>query len=296
VTPEERLAWIVSALESVGLACLVMGGHAVRYYGLQRYTNDFDLTLARDGWDDLADRLARTGLFSGGELVEGNSWRPGAFRRFQLGTLADGQEEWLEFWRENHLLDPFPDLFARREVGAYGTREVPFLALPDLLRSKETERAKDWDDVSYLEEFLDARLHARCVAGAVALADALAGLRSRRGFDTYLAEGSFDDRQAVKTALGRAVNPIAQAFLVARRRHRAARRAEAPRRRACLTAPPVPRRGRPPEVQGLLPGAGPGRQGGHSRGSTAEAAVIPTTAGARAPLQWRSGEVEMVPP
>ncbi|HEV3259646.1 MAG TPA: hypothetical protein VG013_22455 [Gemmataceae bacterium] len=214
MTPEERLAWIVSALESVGLACLVMGGHAVRYYGLQRYTNDFDLTLARDGWDDLADRLARTGLFSGGELVEGNSWRPGAFRRFQLGTLADGQEEWLEFWRENHLLDPFPDLFARREVGAYGTREVPFLALPDLLRSKETERAKDWDDVSYLEEFLDARLHARCVAGAVALADALAGLRSRRGFDTYLAEGSFDDRQAVKTALGRAVNPIAQAFLL----------------------------------------------------------------------------------
>src|SRR5262249_46295297 len=38
VNPEERLASIVSALESVGLTCLVMGGHAVRYYGLLRYT------------------------------------------------------------------------------------------------------------------------------------------------------------------------------------------------------------------------------------------------------------------
>jgi hypothetical protein len=191
-----------------------MGGHAVRYYGLQRYTNDFDLTVAADGWDDLADRLARTGLFPAGGPVEGNSWRPGAFRRFQLGVLADGQEEWLEFWRENHLLDPFPDLFARREVGVYGGRAVPFLALPDLLRSKETERAKDWDDVSYLEEFLDARLHARCVAGAVGLADALAGLRSRRGFDTYVAEGRFDHNEAVRAALGQTVNPITQAFLL----------------------------------------------------------------------------------
>src|SRR5262249_36131816 len=138
VTPEERLAWILAALDSVGLSCLVMGGHAVRYYGLQRYTNDFDLTVAADGWDDLADRVGRAGLFPAGGPVEGNSWRPGAFRRFQLGVLADGQEEWLEFWRENHLLDPFPDLFARREVGVYGGRAVPFLALPDLLRSKET--------------------------------------------------------------------------------------------------------------------------------------------------------------
>jgi hypothetical protein len=143
LNPDERLAAIALALESVGLSCLVMGGHAVRFYGLQRHTNDFDLTLAPDGWDDLADGLARTGLSAGAGLVEGNSWRPAAFRRFLLGNLADGQEKWLEFWRGNHLLAPFPELFARREVGPYGGRELPFLSLPDLIRSKETERAKD---------------------------------------------------------------------------------------------------------------------------------------------------------
>jgi hypothetical protein len=214
VNLEERLAAIVGALEAVGLSCLIMGGHAVRFYGLQRHTNDFDLTLAPDGWDDLADRLARTGLFPNAGPVEGVSWRPGAFRRFLLGNLADGQEEWLEFWRGNHLLAPFAELFARREVGAYGGRQLAFLSLPDLIRSKETERAKDWEDISYLEEFLDARLHAQCVAGTIAVADALAQVRSRRGFDTYLAENRFIDAEAIRAGLTRTTSPITQAFLL----------------------------------------------------------------------------------
>jgi hypothetical protein len=214
VNPEERLATIVQALEAVGLSCLIMGGHAVRFYGLQRYTNDFDLTLAPDGWNDLADRLVRTGLFPDTGPVEGNSWRPGSFRRFLLGNLADGQAEWLEFWRGNHLLAPFVELFAQREIGAYGGQQLAFLSLPDLIRSKETERAKDWDDVVYLEEFLDARLHARCVAGTITVADALAQVRSRRGFDTYLAENRFADADVIRTALKRTTNPITQAFLL----------------------------------------------------------------------------------
>jgi hypothetical protein len=214
LNPEERLAAIVAALEAAGLSCLVMGGHAVRHYGLLRYTNDFDLTLAPEGWDDLADRLARSGLFPGGTPPEGNSWRPGAFRRFRIGTLASGQEEWLELWRHNHLLDPFADLFSRRELGIYGGREIPFLGLRDLIRSKETERARDWDDVAYLEECQDARLHLRYVAGEVSLTDALAQMRSRRGFDTYVAENRFADTQAVRAALGHTTNPITQALLL----------------------------------------------------------------------------------
>ena len=73
MNPEERLAAIVAALESVGLSCLVLGGHAVRFYGLQRHTNDFDLTLAPDGWNDLGDRLARTGLPGATPQVRGQT-------------------------------------------------------------------------------------------------------------------------------------------------------------------------------------------------------------------------------
>ena len=50
MNPEVRLANIVTALEQAGIACLVMGGHAVRFYGLLRNTVDFDLQLSWHSW------------------------------------------------------------------------------------------------------------------------------------------------------------------------------------------------------------------------------------------------------
>ena len=107
MNPESRLAEIVSALEGAGIPCLVMGGHAVRFYGLSRNTIDFDLHLAPDSWAELSSRLAGTPLFAGKPVLEGPSWRPNSFRRFLIGRLPDGREEWLEFWCENHLLPSF---------------------------------------------------------------------------------------------------------------------------------------------------------------------------------------------
>lgn len=211
MNPEARLAAIVTALEGAGLTCLVMGGPAVRYYGLARNTVDYDLHLSPETWDDLPQRLGRSGIFDG-PVIEGPSWRPQAFRRFQVGRLPDGREEWLEFWRHNHLLPPFVELFARREPGEYGGRVLPFLALPDLIRSKETERNTDWQDVAVLEEFLDARLLARA-AGAADLIAALSRLRSRRGFESHLQRGSFRDPGVPWQALLNARLSITQAYL-----------------------------------------------------------------------------------
>lgn len=211
---EARLAEIVAALQGAGLACLVMGGHAVRYYGLQRNTNDYDLHLAPDRWPELPQLLQQSPLFLDRPLVEGPSWRPHAFRRFQIGRLADGREEWLEFWRSNHLLPPFAELFARREEGEYGGRILPFLALPDLIRSKETERAGDWQDLALLEEFLDARLQTRVEQGQVLLAQALTQLRSRRGFESYWQKGDLQACAPIQDALMRSQLSITQAYLL----------------------------------------------------------------------------------
>ena len=214
MNPEARLAEIVAALEAVGLNCLVMGGHAVRFYGVDRTTADFDLHLAPDRWDDLPQALSRTSLFAGKPLSEGPSWRPNAFRRFQIGTLPSGREEWLEFWRENHLLAPFPELFSRRHQGPYGGRTLPFLSLPDLIRSKETERETDWQDIAFLEEFLDAQLLAQAAAGQDALVAAVSQVRSRRGFERLLQKGRLGDRALVKQALAAARLSITQAYLL----------------------------------------------------------------------------------
>ncbi len=211
---DARLAEIVAALEAVGLNCLVMGGHAVRFYGVDRNTGDFDPHLAPECWDDLPHALGRTSLGAGKPQIEGPSWRPNAFRRFQIGTLPSGREEWLEFWRENHLLAPFPELFIRRQQGAYGGRTLAFLSLPDLIHSKETERETDWQDIAFLEEFLDAHLLAQAAAGRVALVAAVSQVRSRRGFERLLQQGRLSDRALVQQALAGARLSIAQAYLL----------------------------------------------------------------------------------
>jgi hypothetical protein len=90
VNPEARLADIITALEVVGLNCLVMGGHAVRFYGLDRNTVDYDLHLAPDGWDDLPHKLSQAPLFASQPLIEGPSWRPNTFRRFQIECSRAG--------------------------------------------------------------------------------------------------------------------------------------------------------------------------------------------------------------
>jgi hypothetical protein len=208
-----RLAEVFSQLETVGVPCLVMGGHAVRFYGLSRYTNDVDLHVSPDRWDDLPSCLARTSLFPAGAPVEGPSWRPGAFRRFQIGRLPDGREEWLEFWRENHLLAPHRELRTRAEGGSYGGREITFLGLSDLIRSKETERDADWQDVAALEQFLDARLLARLRSGMVSAGEALASLRSQSGLLGYLEAGYLTAENAA-AGLAMATNPVTQTVLI----------------------------------------------------------------------------------
>lgn len=209
-----RLARIVAQLEGTGIACLVMGGHAVRYYGLERYTNDFDLHLSPEVWADLVERLRRTGLFATQQLQEGPSWRPADFRRFRIGTLPDGREEWLEFWRSNHLLAPFAELRARSETGTYGGSVLHFLSLPDLICSKETERDKDWDDVAILEELHDARLVGKVKSGDLPLSSALGRLRCRRGVEVFAQLGALRDPETVAAALKSTTLAITQSLLV----------------------------------------------------------------------------------
>ena len=69
-------------------------------------------------------------VFTGQPLTEGPSWRPGSFRRFLLGQLPDGRDEWLEFWRTNHLLPPFAELYGRRR-GRLVPRDRPGAGIED---------------------------------------------------------------------------------------------------------------------------------------------------------------------
>lgn len=211
MSAEARLARITTALEAAGLECLVMGGHAVRYYGVGRNTNDFDLYVAAPSMDEVRRRLAAIPEVA--PAREGRSWRPEDFARFEVGRLPDGREEWLEFWRHNHLLPDFAQTRARQERGPYGGRELGFLGLEDLIRSKETQREDDWADALLLEEIHDARhlVHVRDPGGPLRL---LSGLRSRRGFERACALGLLADAGLVRRAIQVSNHPVSFAFLL----------------------------------------------------------------------------------
>lgn len=210
MTNEQRLARLVSHLKNAGLNFLVMGGHAVRYYGVDRNTNDFDFCAGVVSTEELRELLKGVAELDGAK--EGPSWRPDEFARFEIGKLADGREEWLEFWVRNHLLDRFEELASRQEKGSYGGGEVAFLSLNDLLRSKETERESDWSDIALLEEVLDAR-NLSAASNLAGLEKFLTELRSRRGFARGIAAGCFADRAVVERAAVRCRHPVSFAFL-----------------------------------------------------------------------------------
>jgi hypothetical protein len=86
--------------------------------------------------------------------------------------------------------------------------------LPGLIRSKETERERDRQDIADLEEFLDARRLVQAHAGRMERITVLAGLRSRRGFERCGQQGFLADATLPRQALAGASLPVTQANLL----------------------------------------------------------------------------------
>jgi hypothetical protein len=76
----QHLTEIVAALNALQIPYLVMGGHAVRYYGFNRATTDHDLHIPARVGAQLTDLLRKTSLFVGGPPVEAATWRGEDFR------------------------------------------------------------------------------------------------------------------------------------------------------------------------------------------------------------------------
>jgi len=210
MTPEAKLAQIAVSLKSAGIDALVMGGHAVRYYGVDRNTADFDMVTSITTPEELTARLRETELFQ--KAVALPVWRSKDFARFEIGTLPDGRQELMEFWLRNHLLSDYDAMKSRAELGEYGGAHVSFISLDDLLKSKETEREGDWQDIALLEEIRDARLPA-AATDLGRIVTALSEVRSRRGFDRLQTCGILDDKAAVAAAIEQCVHPVTFAFL-----------------------------------------------------------------------------------
>jgi hypothetical protein len=208
---EQKLARIYRILADAGIETLVMGGHAVRYYGVGRNTVDFDLVTAICTPSELRSRLPPIAAL--GPLREEPAWRKHDFVRYEIGKLDDGREEWLEFWLHNHLLDEFPKLKSRAETGRYGGEQLAFIGLSDLMRSKETERESDWKDIELLEEIRDERVWAKASRDPQSWAQYLSTVRSRRAMDLAVQKQLVTNNAVVEDAFVHSEQSVAAAFL-----------------------------------------------------------------------------------
>ena len=109
---------------------MIMGGHAVRYYGLSRNTVDFDPHIAPDSWDELPARLARNC----------------AFRRESPGTDSAEIAVTALYAAPRTHNDERTRREAARSLGRFGRTAA--IAVPELTRSSRTAdpSAARWDN------------------------------------------------------------------------------------------------------------------------------------------------------
>ena len=131
-----------------------MGGQACVFYGAAEFSRDVDFAILAEpenlsrlqgALDELMASLIAVPSFEARHLHQGlavhfRCQAPGVEgMRIDLMTVMRG-------------VDPFPMLWERRTVIAIEGGEVNLLSLPDLVRAKKTQRAKDWPMVQRLIE------------------------------------------------------------------------------------------------------------------------------------------------
>ena len=142
---QQDLREFIELLNSLGVDCIVIGGHAVAYHGHPRFTGDIDFLVrpTRENADRLLETLRAFG-FSELALSADDFTRPGAViqlgrppNRIDLLTSISGVE--------------FEEAWNSRLGGELDGLPVSFLGLEALLKNKQASgRDKDLGDIKKL--------------------------------------------------------------------------------------------------------------------------------------------------
>lgn len=137
-----------------GVRCLLMGGQACVFYGAAEFSRDVDIAILAEpenlrrlqaALDELKAKVIAIPAFEEAYLHRGLA----IHFRCEAPEVAGLRVDVMTVMRG---VDPFPALWERRTTIAIDDSEVDLLSLPDLVKAKKTQRAKDWPMLQRLLE------------------------------------------------------------------------------------------------------------------------------------------------
>lgn len=145
---------VLFSMRRHGVRCLLMGGQACVFYGAAEFSRDVDFVILaapenlrrlQAALHELKASVIAIPAFEESYLHRGlaihfRCQAPGVEGlRIDVMTVMRG-------------VDPFPELWERRTTIATDEGEADLLSLPDLVKAKKTQRAKDWPMLQRLVE------------------------------------------------------------------------------------------------------------------------------------------------
>ena len=145
---------VLSSMQSHGVRCLLMGGQACVFYGAAEFSRDVDFAILADADNLLRLKAALDALDA--KIIAVPPFEEIYLRRglaVHFRCQAPGAEGMrVDLMSKMRGVDPFTDLWERRTTIAIDETEVDLLSLPDLVKAKKTQRAKDWPMIQRLIE------------------------------------------------------------------------------------------------------------------------------------------------
>lgn len=137
-----------------GVRCLLMGGQACVFYGAAEFSRDVDFAVLADPGNL---RRLQTALHElQAEVIAVPAFEESYLHRglaIHFRCQAPGVEGLrIDVMTVMRGVDAFPDLWERRTTIDIDEIEVDLLSLPDLVKAKKTQRAKDWPMIQRLIE------------------------------------------------------------------------------------------------------------------------------------------------
>lgn len=145
---------VLSSMRRHGVRCLLMGGQACVFYGAAEFSRDVDFAILAEpenlrrlqaALDELRAQVITIPAFEESFLRRGLA--------IHFRCQARGVEGLrIDVMTVMRGVDPFPKLWDRRTTIAIDETEADLLSLPDLVKAKKTQRAKDWPMLTRLVE------------------------------------------------------------------------------------------------------------------------------------------------